>query len=144
MHYHAESYNCCVCVCYHPPRPVYQIIVIRELLHRNFEHITYSFPNDVMILTGDLNHLDYGNLLVDFGLSQIVTSPTRLNSILDVFITNRPDMFPLYCSQIDSCHWSLLCICELYTVSCCEPVQSDGNSDNRTDRCRVKCYNRFC
>jgi hypothetical protein len=80
----------CVCVCYHPPQPVYHASIITELLHNNLQQLTDQFPTDIIVLAGDLNKLSYADLLADFGLSQIVTAPTRLHNILDVFITNRP------------------------------------------------------
>ena len=38
-------------------------------------------------------------ILVDFGISQVVTEPTRNINILDVFITDRPDLFNCYVAK---------------------------------------------
>ena len=45
------------------------------------------------LITGDFNKLDFSHLEIRHGLSQLVQSATRRNTILDVFCTNRPDMF---------------------------------------------------
>ena len=48
---------------------------------------------DVIVLTGDLNGLNCDNLTESFGLAQIVDKPTRGRRTLDVFYTNRPELF---------------------------------------------------
>ena len=47
----------------------------------------------VFVLTGDLNKLNTDQLQTQLGLDQFVNNPTHNNNILDVFITNRPDLF---------------------------------------------------
>jgi len=82
-----------VCVCYHPPKSRYSPIELVSVLHDNLEELLVVYPHDIFVITGDLNQLRYHSLLVDFGLSQIVTEPTRNSNILDVFLTSRPDLF---------------------------------------------------
>jgi len=36
-------------------------------------------------------HNRFGDIINDFGCSQIVTEPTRANNILDLTVTNRPN-----------------------------------------------------
>jgi len=83
----------CICVCYHPPKPVYSPSDLIATLQHNLLELLDSYPNDILVITGDFNRLKVTNILIEFGLEQIVTEPTRKNNILDVFITNRPELF---------------------------------------------------
>ena len=47
-----------------------------------------------------INKLDLSHLEIRHGLSQLVQSVTRRNNILDVFYTNRPDMFRIKCDDL--------------------------------------------
>lgn len=40
-----------------------------------------------------MNRLSYVDLLADLDLSRIVTVPTRIHKMLNVIVTNRPDLF---------------------------------------------------
>ena len=83
----------CVRVCYYPPKSRYSPIELVSVLHDNLEELLVVCPHDIFVITGDLSQLRYHSLLVDFGLSQIVTEPTTNSNILDVFLTSRPDLF---------------------------------------------------
>ena len=71
------SQHFCVCVCYHPPEPRYASPELISVLQDNLIELIVAYANDVFVIAGDLNQLKYHCLLVDFGLSQIVTEPTR-------------------------------------------------------------------
>ena len=80
----------------------------------SLESVIPQYPNDAIWLAGDFN-LDWNNNTISdnnyplpmnesfldfsnkFGLSQIVTLPTRGNNILDIFLTNRPSAIT-YCN----------------------------------------------
>ena len=49
----------------------------------------------VFILTGDLYSLNTNDLQTELGFDQIVNFPTHVDNILDVFVTNRLDLFDL-------------------------------------------------
>ena len=83
----------CVCVCYHPPKPRYSPPELISVLQDNLNELIAAYPQDVFVITGDLNQLRYNCLSVDFGLMQIVTEPTRKCNVLDVFLTSHPDLF---------------------------------------------------
>jgi hypothetical protein len=51
-------------------------------------------------LAGDFNNLDVGRIETDCGLSQLVNRSTRKANILDLFLTNRPELFQ--CTVVDS------------------------------------------
>ena len=88
-----------------------------ENLCQQLTNIRSRFPNSALWIGGDINlpdikwcdgsiadhsnSLDLNNLFLDFldnnALSQMVDSPTRGSSILDVFITDRPGL-------LESCH----------------------------------------
>ena len=88
-----EAQYFCVCVCYHPPKPRYSPPELVSVLQDNLTELLSAYPDDAFVIAGDLNQLRYQCLLVDYGLTQIVTVPTRKTNVLDVFLTSRPDLF---------------------------------------------------
>lgn len=98
-----------------------------------------SILSSIFVLTGDLNTLDYSSLLVNFGFSQIVTSPTRNANLLDVFITNRPDLFSCTVARslVTSDHLAVFVNCFGSNVKAV-----DANRES-VPRRRVKCYSRL-
>ena len=72
------------------------------------EEVLAMNSNAVVVIAGDLNQLNHSELEVDFGLAQLVQQNT---SILDKFLTNRPDLFPtvtVFDSLIKSDHRAIL------------------------------------
>ena len=51
------------------------------------------------VLTGDLNGLRTVELQTQLGLAQLVDKSTHCNNIIDVFITNMPDMLSVEVGQ---------------------------------------------
>jgi hypothetical protein len=80
----------CVRVCYHPFNQFIMlalslnccIIICNHLLSN-----TDQFPKDIIILADNFNRFSYVVSRAKFGLSQTITTPTRLHYILDVFVT---------------------------------------------------------
>ena len=68
---------------------------------------------------------------MDFGLSQIVTEPTRNSNILDVFLTSRPDLFDCRVAKsvLKSDHLAVYINCD----------QSRGRHPGA--KRQIKCYN---
>ena len=68
----------------------------RDLLQLLCEHVKEVLAmnnNAVVVMAGDFNQLNYSELEVDLGFSQLVHQNTRGSNILDKFLTNRPDLF---------------------------------------------------
>ena len=73
---------------YHPPTFDYYETGFIEFLINSCESILATSPNARLIIAGDINKLDLKFLTQQSGLSQLVKTPTRNDSILDVFLTN--------------------------------------------------------
>ena len=69
---------------YHPPTFDYYETTFIEFLVNSCESILATSPNARLIIAGDINKLDLKSLTQKSGLSQLVKTPTRNNSILDV------------------------------------------------------------
>ena len=87
-----------ICACYHQPRPIYDTSSFRQVLFDNVSRLLED-ASTVSVLTGDLNKLNTDQLQTQLGLVQIVNNPTHNNNILDVFITNRQDLFDVQSGQ---------------------------------------------
>ena len=65
-------------------------------LQKNVENYLTSYPEGMVIITGDFNPASTGikssDVTMATGLRQIVTVPTRNNSILDWCFTNKPKL----------------------------------------------------
>lgn len=98
---------------YHPPRPKYKPDSLLARLTNDIEYFIDNHPSAIIYLTGDFNCLNTSQLESDLGLQQLVTQPTRRNSTLDLFFTNRPN--EVQCSVSQSCmktdHRALLINC---------------------------------
>ena len=84
---------------YHPPTFDYYETAFIEFLVNSCESILATSPNARLIIAGDINKLDLKSLTQQSGLSQLVKTPTRNNSILDVFLTNTPNIFGKVCTS---------------------------------------------
>ena len=78
---------------YHPPTFDYYETAFIEFLVNSCESILATPPNARLIIAGDINKLDLKSLTQQSGLSQLVKTSTRNDSILDVFLTNTPNIF---------------------------------------------------
>ena len=80
---------------YHPPSSVAeQNSMLIAHLQKNIENFLASYPEGMVIITGDFNpkstRIKSTDVTMATGLRQIVTVPTRNNSILDWCFTNKP------------------------------------------------------
>ena len=84
---------------YHPPTFDYCETAFIDFLVNSCESILATSPNARLIIAGDINKLDLKSLTQLSGLSQLVKTPTRNDSILDVFLTNTPNIFGRVCTS---------------------------------------------
>ena len=84
---------------YHPPTFDYYKTAFMEFLVNSGESILATSLNVRVIIAGDINKLDLKSLTQQSGLSQLVKTPTRDASILDVFLTNTPNIFGKVCTS---------------------------------------------
>ena len=82
---------------YHPPSSVAeQNSMLIAHLQNNIENFLASYPEGMVIITGDFNptstRIKSSDVTMATGLRQIVTVPTRNNSILDWCFTNKPKL----------------------------------------------------
>ena len=93
---------------YHPPSYDYSETDLIDFLANSCESLLSSVPNARVIIAGDVNQLNLTSLRQQTGLSQLVKNPTRKDKILDVFLTNTPNIFGNVCNakclvQTDHC-----------------------------------------
>ena len=81
------------CACYHLPKPICDTTLFQLYLLEIIEELIDNEPGSVFVLTGDLNELRTAELQSQLGLDQLVDKPTHCNDIINVFLTNMPDMF---------------------------------------------------
>jgi len=93
-----------LCAIYHPPNSSlrYNASDLLNNISKILDQCTTVFPDDYIVLSGDINTLNMTDLATEHGLEQIVTEPTHGNKILDKFYTNRPDLFPSTTVQLSS------------------------------------------
>ena len=84
---------------YHPPTFDYHETTFIDFLVNSCESILTTSPNARLIIAGDINKLDLKSLTQQSGLSQLVKTPTKNDSILDVFLTNTPNIFGRVCTS---------------------------------------------
>ena len=77
---------------YHPPTFDYYETAFIEFLVNSCEIILATSSNARALIAGDSNKLDLKSLTQQSGLSQLVKTPTRNDSILDIFLTNTQNM----------------------------------------------------
>ena len=70
-----------------------------EFLINSCQSILATPPNARLIIAGDINKLDLKSLTQQSGLLQLVKTSTRNDSILDVFLTNTPNIFGKVCTS---------------------------------------------
>jgi len=77
-------------LCYHPPDAPYVTEFI-DCISNSVDVLTSLYPGAVLCVLGDFNQLDTTFLQCEFGLSQIVDTPTLGNNLLDKVFINVPD-----------------------------------------------------
>ena len=55
------------------------------------ESVITSHPSSTIVIAGDFNQLDTSRLNTDYGLLQIVTTPTHNLNLIDKVFVNQPD-----------------------------------------------------
>jgi hypothetical protein len=87
---HLTYYVACA---YLPPRPTYPSTTLFTRLSLDIDYINSISDDHIIILAGDLNNNHKEVINLDAGLVWIPTAPTHGPNTLDVFLTNRPDLF---------------------------------------------------
>ena len=87
-----------VCDCYHTSKPIHDTTLFQQHLVDNAADILDSEKNR-LLSTDDLNTLNNSDIPTHLGLDQIVNLPIHGVNLLDLCITNRPDMFNLQVGQ---------------------------------------------
>ena len=84
---------------YHPPSYDYCETHFIGFLVNSCDSVLVSTPNAKLITAGDVNQLNLKCLMQQSDLSQLVKSPTRKEKILDVILTNTPNLFGKVCCK---------------------------------------------
>ena len=83
-----------VCIVYHPHGlPVKNHHQLNEYLILTIDSLRNQHPNCGLVLLGDFNDFDISNILSSHNLKQVVKVPTRGTAILDLIITNQPNLY---------------------------------------------------
>ena len=133
----SNYHNYCICLCYHPPKPIYSVHELTQDLTENLTFFVGSNVYDVFALVGDLNNFNYNHISESFDFSQIIDKPTRINKTLDVFLTNRPELFSVTVARslLNSDHM-------LIYINCSNTEFTDHNAKSNQCKKKFKCYNR--
>ena len=117
-----------VAAVYHPPSSVAeQNYMLIARLQKNIENFLASYPEGMVIISGDFNptstRIKSSDVTMATGLRQIVTVPTRNNSILNWCLTNKPKLLsnPVQLPKIGSGDHNALLI---------KPVLNGNQSSN--------------
>ena len=84
---------------YHPPTFDYCETTFSEFPVNSCENFLAVSPNARLVIAGDVNKLGLKSLMQQRGLSQLVKTSTRNDRILDVFLTNTPNIFGKVCTS---------------------------------------------
>ena len=84
-----------VCVVYNPPdKCVQEQRDLSDYLVSSVDTIRSKHPAECgIVILGDFNHLNIQDLVISHNLNQVVTRPTRQDSILDYIITNLKSFY---------------------------------------------------
>jgi Reverse transcriptase (RNA-dependent DNA polymerase) len=78
---------------YHPPKPIYKSEILMDWLERSVEELSREKGDAIILLGGDFNGLDVGEVAERTGLHPLVTDPTRGGRILDMLMVSRPGLY---------------------------------------------------
>ena len=88
--------DCCsfiVCLCYHPPNPLYKCSQIIDHISNGIDYFTSLYTTDFILVAGDFNSLNTDFISVDLGFYQLVKEFTHMNHIIDKVFINRPGIY---------------------------------------------------
>ena len=63
------------------------------------DSVISSYPSSTIVIAGDFNQLDTSRPNTDYGLLQIVTTPTHNLNLIDKVFVNQPDIYEANCTQ---------------------------------------------
>lgn len=80
------------CLAYHPPRsPTGQQLI--EHIITTADIIKIRLPSSKLVICGDFNELDVGDMLAHLSLKQVVDFPTHGQNTLDLIMTDLADLY---------------------------------------------------
>ncbi|XP_068757446.1 uncharacterized protein [Montipora capricornis] len=88
-----SEHNMLVCGLYHPPKVNYKECDLMDHVIEILDNELEQDPHISIVLGGDLNQLNLSRLETMSGLKSLVDFPTRGESCLDNYLTNREDLF---------------------------------------------------
>lgn len=120
-----------VCLCYHPPKPVYHPSLFTTQLSRDIDFIDSTFNSVFIVIAGDFNSLDTQFISTGHGLTQMVNQSTHCNNIIDKFFITRPDLYHCYTvkSIVKTKHRAVIA----------SPSTSDMNLNGSASQVKRKC-----
>ena len=74
---------------YHPPKPIYQPVLLVDYLERCLDAIAAESPSALTIIAGDFNSLSNDDIIASTALLSIVNQPTRGPNCLDRIFINE-------------------------------------------------------
>jgi hypothetical protein len=83
--------------CYHPPKARYSDSALMSELAGDLERLACLFPPVIIVIAGDFNSFGTSFLETDFGLEQLVDTPTHCSHIIDKFFPTVPISIMLMC-----------------------------------------------
>lgn len=129
-----EHVHCVIGACYRPPDSRQDFV---EILNNSIDTIVLKFPSCVLILAGDFNYpdIDWASLTVHAqcnrheqlsflrllhyqNLKQLVHEPTRGDHILDLVLTNNPQL-------VKQTYWTKSVTITPYIAHCCYHVPTN-------------------
>lgn len=78
---------------YHPPSFKYSECDLIDCIIKLTDEFLDCFPDDVILCRRDLNQLDLYSMTTLPGLVELVDFPTRVDTVLDNSLTNKPELF---------------------------------------------------
>ena len=125
-----------IAVCYHPPNPIYPVNIFTSQLSDDIDSIVANQPDCLIIVAGDFNTLCTDFIENDYGLCQLVETPTHGDNLLDKFFISRPDIYstaPPFKSLVKTKHMAVLAV----------PVTgSSAGNLAKTERQKIRLYDK--
>lgn len=101
----------CVAAIYHPPRPRYTVAEFTNALTSDLDTLQTISSDDIIIIGGDFNALDFGFITSDLGLTLLNTGPTHGLNTLDLFFVNVPYIYGAHAhTPLLKTKHSLICV----------------------------------
>ena len=81
-----------LCVVYHPPRAPTALLLTNHIIE-TADTLRLRFPAAKLVICGDFNRLDIGEIVHQLNLTQVVTFPTHEQTTLDLIMTDMAQQY---------------------------------------------------